>query len=127
MNKQTTNNFELLKIKNKEEIKEWLLNNCLTKKGDLDLSGLDFSDFNGYVDISEMKVKGDLYQSYQKVEGDLFQGNQEVKSDLIQNNQKVQGDLIQSDQKVGRDLTQDKIINGKTKEQALREVEKLYE
>ena len=127
MNKQTTNNFELLKIKNKEEIKEWLLNNCLTKKGDLDLSGLDFSDFNGYVDISEMKVKGDLYQSYQKVEGDLFQGNQEVKGDLIQNNQKVQGDLIQSDQKVGRDLTQDKIINGKTKEQALREVEKLYE
>ena len=127
MNKQTTNNFELLKIKNKEEIKEWLLNNCLTKKGNLNLSGLDFSDFNGYVDISEMKVKGDLYQSYQKVEGDLFQGNQEVKGDLIQNYQKVQGDLIQSFQKVGRDLTQDKIINGKTKEQALREVEKLYE
>ena len=100
-------------MKNKEEIKEWLLNNCVNKKGNLNLSGLDFSDFEGYVDISNMNVKGDLYQSYQKVQGELYQNNQEVKSDLIQNNQKVQGDLIQNSQEVEGYLDQDKIINGK--------------
>ena len=92
-------------MKNKEEIKEWLLRNAVDEDGDLNLSGLDFSDFAGDVYISEMKVKGDLYQR-----------DQEVKGDLIQKYQKVEGSLYQ-----------DKIINGKTKEQAFREVEKIYE
>ena len=69
-------------MKNKEEIRDWLLNNCINENGSLDLSELDFSDFEVDIDISNMKVKGNLHQ-----------GNQEVKGDLIQNSQEVKGDL----------------------------------
>ena len=68
-------------MKNKEEIRDWLLNNCINENGSLNLSGLDFSDFEVDIDISNMKVKGDLYQSYQKVKGDLYQRNQKVEGD----------------------------------------------
>lgn len=46
----------------KQEIKKWLLENCVNEMGNLDLSGLDFSDFDGNVDISYMKVKLSLSQ-----------------------------------------------------------------
>ena len=92
-------------MKTIKEIKEWLLKNAVNAYGTLDLSELDLSDFEGNVKLSSMKVKGDL-----------FQGNQKVKGDLIQNSQEVKGILYQ-----------DKMINGKTKKQALEEVEKIYE
>ena len=60
-------------MKTKEEIKKWLLENCIDSDGDLDLSGLDFSDFDGDIDMSYMVVKGNLYQDFQKVKGDLYQ------------------------------------------------------
>ena len=114
-------------MKTIKELKEWLLNNRVNKNGDLDLSELDFSDFNGYVDISEMKVKGDLHQGNQKVKGNLIQSYQEVEGNLYQSYQKVQGNLHQAVQEVEGDLFQDKIINGKTKAQAIKELEKIYE
>ena len=88
-----------------QELKEFLLNNFTDEFGDLDISGLDFSDFDGVVNISNMKVKsdliqdfqeveGNLYQHYQVVEGFLYQDGQEVKGNLIQNNQEVEGDLL---------------------------------
>ena len=40
-------------MKNKEEIKEWLLKNAVDEDGDLNLSELDFSDFAGDGDSSE--------------------------------------------------------------------------
>ena len=86
-----------------EEVKKWLSKNRVDRYGDINLNGLDFSDFDGNVDISNMRVKGDLYQGYQKVEGNLNQANQEVKGDLYQCSQKVEGDLRQSYQEeIGR-------------------------
>lgn len=71
-------------MKSKKKIKKWLLNNCIDKNGDLDLTGLDFSDFEGNIDISGMKVKKYLTQKGHVVERDLFQGDQEVKGTLYQ-------------------------------------------
>ena len=90
-------------MKNKEEIRDWLLNNCINENGSLNLSGLDFSDFEVDIDISNMKVKGNLHQRDQKVKGDLIQNSQEVKGDLIQNSQEVKGDLNQCYQEVEGD------------------------
>ena len=114
-------------MKNKEEIRDWLLNNCINENGSLNLSGLDFSDFEVDIDISNMKVKGNLIQSYQKVKGELWQSNQEVEGSLYQSFQKVEGSLYQNSQEVKGILYQDKIINGKTKAQAIKELEKIYE
>jgi gas vesicle protein len=91
---------------NIEEVKKWLIANCIDERGNLNISGLDFSDFDGDIDISGMRVKGDLRQRYQKVEGNLNQANQEVKGDLYQCSQKVEGDLRQSFQEVKGDLYQ---------------------
>ena len=82
--------------KKREEIRSWLLENCVDENGMLDLMGLDFSGSKVDVDISHIKVSGDLYQDYQEVKGDLLQSSQTVKGDLWQNNQEVKGNLYQS-------------------------------
>lgn len=68
----------------KQEIKQWLLENCVDEYGDLDLSELDFSDFEGDVCINNMTVKHDLIQSNQQVDGDLYQRYQTVDGKLWQ-------------------------------------------
>ena len=81
-------------MKTKEEIKKWLLKNCVNHNGDLDLGELDFSDFEGTIYTYYMKVKNNLWQDYQTVGGDLFQDGQTVDGDLLQDGQKVQGNLF---------------------------------
>src|SRR5690554_4787196 len=76
-----------------DKLRDYLLENYVNEWGDLDLIGLDFSEFDGDILIGGMKVKGDLLQDYQKVQGDLFQGNQTVQGGLFQSRQKVQGNL----------------------------------
>lgn len=85
-------------MKTKEEIKQWILNNCVDNGGDIDLRGLDFSDFGGDIYASRWEVKKDLHQSGQKVNGDLYQIAQEVKGSLFQNRQTVGGELVQDKQ-----------------------------
>ncbi|MDD4643708.1 MAG: hypothetical protein PHW90_01620, partial [Bacilli bacterium] len=87
-------------MKSKEKIRNWLLKNCVDEDGDLVLTELDFSDFEGNVYICSMKVKGDLYQHNQQVGKDLWQYNQRIKRNLWQNNQQVRKDLWQDNQKV---------------------------
>ena len=76
-------------MKTKKEIKKWLLKNCIDYFGNLDLSELDFSDFDGNVIIGHMKVKWSLDQSHQEVGNSLFQNYQGVGKDLFQDGQKV--------------------------------------
>ena len=85
-------------MKTKEEIKQWLLDNCVDKYGNLDLSNLDFSDFNGDVNISSMRVKKNLGQDYQLVSGNLYQGHQRVNRNLYQEYQSVRNLLYQGSQ-----------------------------
>lgn len=92
----------------KEEIKKWLLDNCIDENGDLDLRDLDFSDFEGDVDISGMSVKKNLMQNLQEVGGYLCQDNQIVEEDLDQHEQRVKGTLCQYGQEVGKNLIQEK-------------------
>ncbi len=86
--------------KNREEIRNWLLENCVNENGDLDLTYLDFSNFDGNIYISCMKVKKDLIQSNQEVKANLFQSYQKVEGSLYQHTQKVEEDLWQSFQEV---------------------------
>ena len=82
------------------EIKKWLLENRKDKNGDLDLSDLDFSDFDGDVYINNMKVKKTLYQSHQEVGENLYQAFQKVDKDLFQGQQEVGENLYQENQEV---------------------------
>ena len=91
---------------NKKELVKFLIKNFTNANGNLDLSQLDFSDFDGNISISRMKVKGDLHQDWQKVEGDLYQDCQEVEGNLYQNSQEVEGNLYQDCQEVEGDLHQ---------------------
>ena len=105
------------KMKTREEIRNWLLENAVDDDGDLILNGLDFSDFEGDVYISNMKVKGNLYQneyevqrnlhqSKHRVQGYLYQDDHEVQGDLTQSNHEVKGNLIQSNHEVKGNLLQ---------------------
>lgn len=78
-------------MKSKEELKKYLLENYKDKNGDLNLSNLDFSDFDGDIYIYNLKVKKNLIQSHQNVEGSLYQDCQTVKGNLDQSKQSVTG------------------------------------
>lgn len=69
-------------MKKIQEIRDWLLENAVDDEGDLYLIGLDFSDFDGDVYITDMKVKKSLHQNYQNVGENLFQDNQKVGKDF---------------------------------------------
>ncbi|MEG0282581.1 MAG: hypothetical protein RR662_05335 [Clostridia bacterium] len=101
-------------MKSKKEIKQWILKNCVSKDGNIWLDGLDFSDFEGDVNISNMKVKKNLVQENQKVGGYLYQS--------LQN---VGGCLYQSFQNVGKNLEQFRqTVDGKFITQKLKDNEK---
>ena len=123
----------------REEIKKWLLDNCVDCNGDLNLSDLDFNDFEGDIFINHWKVKhnmcfrkhkvqGNLWQSYQEVQGNLYQSWQVVMKDLNQYHQEVQGDLNQSWQRVRGDLYQfDQVVFGDLCSQKLNKNEEWVE
>ena len=94
--------------KTNEQVRDWLLENRVGNSGDLDLMGLDFSNFSGDVYINAMKTHGSLIQSYQSVGGSLIQNNSKVlNGDLYQGSQDVSGNLYQSAQDVWGNLCQD--------------------
>lgn len=80
-------------MKTIKEIRDWLLKNATDDEGDLHLSCLDFSDFDGNVYIDNMRVKKNLFQNGQKVGKNLYQSGQEVVKDLYQDFQKVGEDF----------------------------------
>lgn len=59
-----------------EEVKKWLIENRTNEIGDLDLSCLDFSDFDGDIDIGGMKAKHSINQGGQSAGEDIYQSNQ---------------------------------------------------
>lgn len=84
-------------MKTNEEIKAWLLKNCVYEDGNLYLDKLDFSDFYGDVYLCGMRVQGNLFQDQQIVGGDLFQDHQHVGEHLYQGAQKVEGKIFQDE------------------------------
>lgn len=78
-----------------DEIRDWLLENAVDDSGDLDLSGLDFSNFDGDVYINRMKVKKSLNQDFQDVGECLWQGYQNVGKEFY--NHKLKDDEFWED------------------------------
>lgn len=76
-------------MKTIKEIRDWLLENAVDDCGNLMLSGLDLSKFDGNVFINHMKVKKNLFQNRQNVGEDLHQDCQDVGESLYQDHQKV--------------------------------------
>lgn len=81
-------------MKTKQEIRDWLLENAVNDLGALDLSDLDFSNFDGDVYINKMKVKKSLYQAFQDVGESLWQCYQNAGENLYQDCQTVGKDFI---------------------------------
>lgn len=99
----------------KQEIKKWLLENCVDAYGDLDLSNLEFSDFEGDICIDGWVVKNDLLRDNCYVGGDLWQGNTVVKNSLFQEGQTVGKDLLQDKQRAGGHIyNRDSIVSGES-------------
>lgn len=82
-------------MKKIKEIRDWLLENAVDDKGDLILSDLDFSDFDGNVFINNMKVKKSLNQDFQDVGECLWQGYQNVGKEFY--NHKLKDDEFWED------------------------------
>ena len=76
----------------KKELVKLLVDNFKDEVGNLDLSGLDFTneDLNCVI-ISQMKINGHLFQNRQQVKRQLWQDEQEVSGSIWQSNQTVKG------------------------------------
>ena len=69
----------------KKELVKFLVDNFTDEDNRLDLSGLDFRDYELVtVEISKMKVNGSLFQSYHEVNGNLFQRSHKVSGSLLE-------------------------------------------
>lgn len=69
------------------EITKWILENCVDENGDVDISCLNFWNFEGNVKMCNIKVKHNLYQNMQIVGGDLHQNYQYVEGAIYQERQ----------------------------------------
>src|SRR5574344_3081118 len=96
-------------MRSKEEIKQWLLANCINQYGDLDLSRLDFSDFDGSINFSHMKVKSHIFLGSSNVKGNIFQSNQHAQGSIYQECQTTEHNLYQGCQHVEGTLYSQKL------------------
>lgn len=71
-----------------KEAKKLLLDNFTDEDGNLNISNIDLSDFEGDVYLSGWKVKRNLFQGFQDVGRDLSQYSQKVGRNLYQDNDK---------------------------------------
>ena len=92
----------------KEELVKLMIDNFSNENGYLDLSGLDFSEYDCDINIGHMKAPKNLFQDCQAVKSSLFQDDQNVVGDLNQSGNIVRGNLYQDLQEVQGDLCQDK-------------------
>lgn len=83
-------------MKKIEELRNYLLENHVNEYGNLILSSLDFSDFQGNVCIDNMKVKGTLFQHAHEVQGNLYQSGHEVQGDLYNLHSQYGGKLFET-------------------------------
>lgn len=88
------------------DLRDYMLEHFVDNNGNLDVCGLDFSDFNGDVYLSGMKVGRNLNQSDHTVRGYLIQSDHTVRGNLNQSDHTVGGYLIQMRHKVGGSLKQ---------------------
>lgn len=102
------------------DLRDYMLEHFVDYDGNLDICGLDFSDFEGNVYITELKCSGDLSQSCHEVKGDLYQSSHEVGGDLIQTYINVKQDYNCYNIKYGGNIHIDepqKILKEITKEE----------
>lgn len=93
-------------MKKINEIRDWLLDNAVDEKGNLVLVGLDFSNFNGNIDLRAIKAKGDVDVSYMDVGGNLAAEGKIVGGNLDQGYNVVSGYINQPYSGAGGDINQ---------------------
>lgn len=86
-----------------DDLRDYMLEHFVDNNGNLDVCGLDFSNFEGNVYITELKCGGDLSQSGHKVNGDLYQCRHKVNGYLYQSGHEIDGHLFQSHINVKQD------------------------
>lgn len=71
--------YEVIKMLTGAEVKAWLLENCVNSSGDLDISFLDFSDFDGNIFATNWRAKGDIICDGCTTQGFISQSNHVAK------------------------------------------------
>lgn len=94
--KEITTTVELSK---KEILVQFLLNNYMDEKGNINISDLDFGEFEGAVIITGIKSKGDVFQYWHKNGGDVIQWGHENLGDIAQSKHENAGDIEQYEHK----------------------------
>lgn len=68
----------------KQELVKLLKREFTNEDGNIDISGLDFGEFEGFIDLSKIKSKGNVYQGHHCNEGNVFQSFHSNEGDVYQ-------------------------------------------
>ena len=80
----------------KDELVKLLIDNFTDENGNLDLSNLNFGDFDGHIYINNMQAKRDILQDGHYTFGDIYQYSHENKGSIYQGSHVNQDDIYQS-------------------------------
>ena len=78
----------------KEELVQLLKREFTNEYGNIDISELDFGEFQGLINLNGMKSKGPIVQSHHENEGDIIQSHHENKGEVWQSHHKNKGQVI---------------------------------
>jgi len=92
----------------KKELVEIIKKEFKDKNGNINLKSLDFGEFDGTIDISGIKCRGNIIQEGHRNEGnilqwchenngDIYQGGHENKGDIYQDEHENKGDIFQGE------------------------------
>ena len=78
----------------KTDLVELLKKEFTNAKGNIDIYGLDFGEFEGNLNLGGMKLKGDIHQSLHKNKGDIYQSYHANKGHVFQDEHQNEGEVI---------------------------------
>jgi hypothetical protein len=78
----------------KQELVELLKTEFTNSDGDIDISGLDFGEFDGAIILSGIQSKGDIYQGYHSNRGDIYQSQHSKEGFINQSQHSNKGEVI---------------------------------
>ena len=81
-----------------DEVRDYLIENRTYEGKDfkyLDLTGLDFTNFDGNIVLNNIHTNNNLLQSFHTVKGNIWQTEHEVEGSISQDAHHVKGDVYQ--------------------------------
>ena len=78
----------------KQDLVKLLKREFTNEDGNIDISGLDFGEFEGFINLNKIKSRGNVYQGYHSNKGNVYQYGHSNEGYISQEGHSNKGRLI---------------------------------